>query len=181
MKLIKIPNNRNKKTTHKWTQEGLERKRKSARNQMILNNHMENQESRDKVSIKLKGRTTSPETLFKEGNKYGKLRKNTKISNVQKMEHSIKMTGRKLHSEKHKMELKKKFIENNPMKDSKIKKKQSERMSKTRKRLAKEGKLPNLFKKGNKIRNTGRTRFKKGCTPWNKCLTKNNQKEVKDE
>jgi len=207
MKLIKIPKNRNKKTTHKWTKEGLERKRKSARNQMISNNQMDKQETRDKVSMKLKGRTTSPGTLFKERNQYGKLRKNTKVSNVQKMNQSIKMTGKKLHSEEHKKELRKNWKENNPMKDPKIKKKQIERMSKTRKRLAKEGKLPNLFKKGNKIRNgkspasKGKTKkdfpqlansglrkgqthsgsFKKGCTPWNKGLSKKNQKEVKDE
>ena len=85
------------------------------------------------------------------------------------MKQSIKMTGKKLHTDTHKEELKQNWINNNPMKNPEIVKKQSERMSKTRKRLAKEGKLPNLFKKGNKIG------FKPGHIPWNIGLSKHKE------
>ena len=103
MELIKLK----KPIKHKGyvlSEKGLENKRKSARVQMILNNPMKNQESRNKISIKLKGRITNPNYLFKKGNQYGKQRKNTKISEVQKMNQSIWAKKTELHKKAKKFE-----------------------------------------------------------------------------
>ena len=168
-----------KKVKRRFSIEGLKRRRAASRTQMILNNPMKDQATKLKVSMQKKGTITSPGTLFKKGNKLKRF-KGKKHTTLSKMKQSIKMMGKPC-SEKAKKINRERWLKNNPMKDPKIVKKQSERMSKTRKRLAKEGRLPNLFEKGNQIRNTGRTRFKKGYTPWNKGLTKINKMEVKNE
>jgi len=111
-----------KKVKKKFSEEGLKRRKVSSRNQMILNNPMKNEKSKAKLSMKKKGITTSPGTLFKQGNQYGKLRKNTKVSNAQKMKRSIKMIG-KACSEKAKEVNKKRLLKNNPMKNPEIVKK----------------------------------------------------------
>lgn len=79
-------------------------------------------EAVEKMRQKLKGRITNPNSLFKEGNQFGKLRKNRKISDNQKLILSIKMIGKPC-SEKAKKINKERLKENNPMKNPEIAKK----------------------------------------------------------
>lgn len=74
-----------------------------------------------------------PKCLFPLGNKFGTLRKNRKISENQKILQSMKMLGRKLHSEESKKELSEKWKKDNPMKIPEIQKKQKAAEIKTRK------------------------------------------------
>ena len=124
MELVKLKRQSNRKG-YDLTEEGLRKRKEASRRHMILNNPMKNLESRNKISIKLKGRIVNLNNLFKKGNQYGKLRKNTKIGKTQKMKQSMKMRGRKLHSKQHKEKLRERMILNNPMRDPEVAKKVS--------------------------------------------------------
>lgn len=74
MELVKLKHPR-KKVERKMSKEGLRRRRESSRIHMIKNNPMKKEGVRVKLSMKMKGRTTNPDSLFKKGNQYSKLRK----------------------------------------------------------------------------------------------------------
>lgn len=98
---------------------------------MIKNNPMKKEEARQKVSIKLKGRTTTPGNLFKKGNPSGGHR-GKKHSELTKMRHSLRMKGVKC-SEKAKEINRSRLIKNNPMRDPEVIKRRREK-SKIRKK-----------------------------------------------
>lgn len=163
MELVKLKKH-SRKRNWEFSKEGLKRRKEASRVLMILNNPMKNQSSKEKLSMKKKGKITSPGTLFKKGNQYGKLRKNTKIGEAQKIKQSIKMTGRKLHSEKHKEELRTKWKENPPMKNPETVKRNIESRKRNRK-IAANQKRRIASLTNPKVKKTW---FKKGHVPWNK-------------
>lgn len=96
-----------------------EKQKAVARERLLRDNPMKNPEIAKKLSKKLKGRITSPNNLFKKGNQFGKLRKNTKISERQKAIIGLKNFGKK-NSEKQKAVARERLLKDNPMKNPKI-------------------------------------------------------------
>ena len=74
---------------------------------MILNNPMDKQEARDKVSMRLKGRVTNPGNLFQVGNPGGGFT-GKKHSKSAKAKQSIKNIEREQH--KHLKKFKKGYV-----------------------------------------------------------------------
>lgn len=164
------------------TQKQIEANKKSGLKVMLINNPMKNPETVEKVRKRLKGRITSPRTLFKKGNKFGRLRKNTKISEEHKLKQSIKMTGRK-GNEKSRQHLIKMVLTKNPMKNPEISKKfcgknNNSKKPEARRKISESNKKnPRGFVNNKKWLITNPNSFKKGNVPWNKNLTGDKYKQ----
>lgn len=99
------------------TQKQIEASRVSGTLFMLTKNPVKNPEVVEKIKRKLKGRILTPESLFKPGNQFGRLRKNRKISDEQKIKLSIKKIGRPLKHLKKYQFTSEQVKKNNPMKD----------------------------------------------------------------
>lgn len=98
----KVKDGNRKGNRNPKTEKQLEASRKSGLKVMLTKNPMYNPKSLNKLRKSLKKglekRRKNPifqKNLFKKGNQFGKLRKNRKISEEQKIKQSMKMMGRK--------------------------------------------------------------------------------------